>query len=282
MIPLPSLPLDGPDPQHPGKGAPLPLGELPLPSKPFFPPVSRKPLPGIGRPVETPQASVGTSPGPPDFTDADLAEALRPFLSAATTVTSPPTADDERLETLLRATFRRALSEHSSGPFQDPGLLHRSIWRLQALIASRSYDEVLQEKLRRFHVDEVYLLDRSKLSLVSFASADPVRHSQPRRVEGFARRLAHGLKDESGALHLTFLLRDGRRCFIREGRFTYLAAVTRGEPDEFAKADLDHALKRVERRFRLPFERGEPLLLEIQPFLEDCLLIHSPASPVAA
>src|SRR5690606_22875217 len=116
----------------------------------------------------------------------------------------------------------------------------------------------------------------------SFASADPVRHAEPRRVDGFARRLALGMKDESGALNLRFPLRDGRRCFVREGHFTYLAAVTRGEPDELAKADLDHTLKRIEQRFELPFERGEPLLLEIQPYLEECLLILSPASPVAA
>ncbi len=284
MTPLPSPPPDLPESPHPEQAAPLPLGELPLPSKPSFPPPPRRPLPAFGRispaspPLSRHAPLIPLSSETPDYTDADFAEALRPFLAGS----APAAIDDTRFETFLRAAFRRALSEHSSGPFHDPGFFHRSLWRLQALAGSRSYDEILQEKLRRFHVDEVHLLDREKLSLISFASADPVRHAHPRRVAPLARRLAHSLKDPAGALNLDFKLRDGRRAFVREGQYSYLVAIARGEPDDFARADLDFILKRLETRFRIPFERGAPLLLELQPHLEDCLLIHSPASPVAA
>ena len=51
-----------------------------------------------------------------------------------------------RAQTL--ATFRRALAEHHGGPFQAPGVSHRALWRLQALFTSRSYDEVLSDKIR--------------------------------------------------------------------------------------------------------------------------------------
>jgi hypothetical protein len=87
------------------------------------------------------------------------------------------------------------------------------------------------------------------------------------------------MRDETGALQLGFELGEGRRTFVRAGRFCYMVAVVRGEVNDIVKADLDFALKRIETRYRQPFVQGHPLLKELQPLLEECLLIHSPAAP---
>ena len=61
--------------------------------------------------------------------------------------------------------------------------------------------------------------------------------------------------------------------------YTYLVAVVHGELDEFAQADLDFIQRRVEERFGARLQDpSAPLLPRIQPLLEDCLLIRSPAS----
>ena len=57
-------------------------------------------------------------------------------------------------------------------------------------------------------------------------------------------------------------------------------AVVRGEINDLVKSDLDYALRRIENRYRTPFVQGHPLLKELQPMLEECLLIHSPAPPL--
>lgn len=215
-----------------------------------------------------------------DFTDEDLRDALVPLVAGAMAVES--FRDDASLEAILRATFRRALAEQHGGPFQAPDAAHRVLWRLQALFTSRSYDEVLSEKTRRFHVEEVHLLDRDKLSLVSYASSDPVRHAHPRRVGSFARQLALRVRDDSGAIQLGFELGEGRRTVVRCGQFCLLVAVVRGDVNDLVKADLDFALKRIESRYRIEFVQGQPLLTELQPLLEECLLIHSPAGPAAS
>jgi hypothetical protein len=253
-------------------------------------------LPTLGdfasRPVEQPPPAaeppptVAAPPPPPadsndaDFTDADLTAALLPLVAGAAGGVN--FQDDAAFEAILRATFRRALAEHQAGPFQDPDLTHRILWRAQALFTSRSYPEVLADKIRRFSVEEVYLLDRDKLSLVSYASCDPVRHTHPRRVGSFARQLGSRIKDETGALQLGFELGDNRRTFVRPGQFCHLVAVIRGEINDLVKSDLDFALRRIESRFHGPFVRGQPLLKELQPLLEECLLIHSPKAPAVS
>lgn len=214
---------------------------------------------------------------PADFTDADLSAAILPLVTGA--IANAPNFDDASFEAILRATFRRALAEHQNGPFQKPGWRHRALWHLQALFSSRAYEEVLADKMRRFHVEEVYLLDRDRLSLVSYASSDPGRHANPRKVGSFARQLALRLRDESGALQLGVELGEGRRTFVRAGRFCYMIAVIQGETNDLLKTDLDFALKRIETRYRTPFVQGQPLLKELQPLLEECLLIQSPAPP---
>jgi len=273
-LPVEELPVFGGAPlrQHRPFSIP-PLGSLSSMAPPPFgeqPPVAEPPPP--------PKKTTAPAKREADFTDADLAAALLPLVPAASGA-NPSFHDDASFEAVLRATFRRALAEHQSGPFQDPDITHRMLWRMQALFSSRTYDEVLADKIRRFHVEEVYLLDRDRLSLVSYASSDPVKHADARRAGPFARQLASRVKDETGALQLGFELGEGRRTFVRAGSFCYLVAVIRGEINDLVKADLDFALKRIETRYRSPFVQGHPLLKELQPLLEECLLIHSPASP---
>lgn len=275
-----SLPVAGSLPERESTRATLPaLGDFAT-TRPFERPVAQTsaawPVEPRPAPVEGP-AGPAAEPPPPDFTDADLFDALRPLVGNASSGIN--FQDDASFEAVLRATFRRALAEQHSGPFQDPGFTHRILWRAQALFTSRSYDEVLADKIRRFSVEEVYLLDRDTLSLVSFASCDPVRHSNPRKVGSFAKQLALRVRDESGALTLGFELGENRRTFVRPGTFCHLVAVIRGELNDLVKADLDFALRRIETRFREPFVHGQPLLKELQPLLEECLLIHSPAAP---
>ncbi len=283
---LPPLPLPFPTSamQAESHGSKLPVGDFP---------VSDSDVPHQRAPFSLPMLETRPSSPPPepekppkprpmpqeqaDFTDADLTAALLPLMEG--TGGGVSFHDDAAFEAVLRATFRRALAEQQKGPFQDPDMGHRMLWRMQALFSSRSYEEVLAEKIRRFHVEEVYLLDRDRLSLVSYASSDPVRHANPRRIGSFARQLALRLRDETGALQLGFELDEGRRTFVRAGRFCYMVAVIRGEINDLVKADLDFALKRIESRYRSPFVQGHPLLKELQPLLEECLLIHSPAAP---
>lgn len=213
-----------------------------------------------------------------DYTDSDLAEALMPLVAGA--ASGVDFRNDPAFEAVLRATFRRALAEHSGGPFEAPGWRHQSLWRLQALFTSRSYEEVLADKIRRFQVEEVFLLDRDKLSLVSYASCDPVRHAHARKVGSFARQLAMRIEIHEDGFRSGFELGEGRRTFIVAGSYCMLVAVVRGEINDLVKSDLDFALRRIESRYREPFEKGQPLLRELQPLLEECLLIHSPTGPL--
>jgi hypothetical protein len=219
---------------------------------------------------------------PPDFTDADLRAALWPVIAPALPALAP--FDEEqliaRLEPLLRAAVRRALAESDAPgrrPFRAPGLWDRFRWRLTALLTSRTYQEVLFEKTRRFRVEEVFLLDARTLAMISYASDDPARHAQPQRVLGTARHLARHLKDPNGGLAASFGLPEQRTARTITGRAALLVAVTRGQINDLVLADLAFCLSRLEARFhdrlRTP---GEPLLAELQPFLEDCLLIQSP------
>ena len=154
------------------------------------------------------------------------------------------------------------------------------MWRFDALLSSRSYEEILYEKTRRFRIEEIYLYDHDRLSLLSFASADPSRHTSARKTSPAAQRIASRIRDNTGAIALDFAAGDGRRAVIRIGRWSIMAALVRGEPDALVRSDLDYAQRRIEERFQHEFDSGSPLLLEIQPLLEECLLIHSPVIPV--
>ncbi len=220
----------------------------------------------------------------PDFSDEELTQAFAPIVQAAVRraiYESDGSKIDALLEPMLRATVRRALAEYSpaSRPFQPPGFMDRTVWRLQALFSSRSYEDVLFEKTHRFQVDEVFLFDVETLALISFASCDPARHSTAKRVEGAAHRIALQIRDEAGAIRQSFEQPDGRNVIAELGQHVLLVAVVKGRPNELILADLAFSLHRIEDHFRERFEQaGSALMHALQPFLEDCLLIQAPAS----
>ncbi|MCF7731669.1 MAG: hypothetical protein K9N23_08270 [Akkermansiaceae bacterium] len=276
------------------------FGNLPMPS-PESPPAAAIPSPFSAVPpvpLDTPahgtphQPLLGRIPlmgstippvRQPDFTDADLAEALSPVIRQAiqTTVIKLDADFSSQLEPLLRSTIRRALAEYNptSRPFRPPGLLDRFFWRLLALFTSRTYEEIIFEKTNRFQVEEVFLLDRHSLAMISYASNDPARHSAPRRIEATAQRLARQARGPENQRVPAFALPERRIALTCEGEYGILVAITRGTPNELLLSDLDFSLRRIESRFRARFkEAHQPLLQELQPYLEDCLLIQAPAA----
>lgn len=267
--------------------APLPACPSgPAPVSPAFPTSWPSPLtvlPSPAPPQQPPPPPVAAEIPPPDFTDDDLREAFGPIVEDAVrkAVYAKENGIDTYLEPMLRATIRRALAEYAPAarPFRAPHTYDRFIWHLQALFTSRTYEDIVFEKTHRFQVEEVFLVDAASLALVSFASCDPARHASAKRVTPTVQRLALQLRDEAGKIHESFELPDHRHVISRSGRFGILVAVVRGQPSELILADLEFALRRIEDRFREQFEqKGSPLLLALQPFLEDCLLIQSPAS----
>ncbi len=221
---------------------------------------------------------------PVDFSDEDLAEAFAPIVGSAVrqaVFESERGNLDSLLEPMLRATVRRALAEYSPStrPFESPGFVDRTVWRMQALFSSRSYEDVLFEKTHRFQVEEVFLFDARSLAMVSFASCDPARHSVAKRVESAAKRIALQIRTDAGEIVRSVERPDGRNVITEKGKHVVLAAIVRGSPNELVLADLSFSLRRIEEHFAERFEQaGSALMHSLQPFLEDCLLIQSPAS----
>ncbi len=260
----------------------------PIPVSPAFPtswpsPLTVLPSPTPPQAAPSPPPPAATEIPEPDFTDDDLREAFGPIVEDAVrkAVYAQENGIDTYLEPMLRATIRRALAEYAPAarPFRAPHTYDRFIWHLQALFTSRTYEDIIFEKTHRFQVEEVFLVDAASLALVSFASCDPARHAAAKRVTPTVQRLALQLRDEAGKIRESFELPDHRHAISRTGRFVILVAVVRGQPSELILTDLEFALRRIEDRFREQFQqKGSPLLLALQPFLEDCLLIQSPAS----
>jgi len=226
--------------------------------------------------LENEQASLDSSKN-------ELLDVLRPLVedSVQRLLLEPGIGRGTYLEPLLRSTIRRALAEHSpkQSPFREPGFLDRVSWRLAALFRSRTYEEIYFEKTRRFRGEEVYLLEKIKLSMISYASSDPARHASAKRVHSTARRIADGAINKEGAIQFFYDLPEGRHAIVREGKNAMLIAVVVGTPNEALHIDLDYMLQRIEERFGSQFHNLEDtLLLCIQPLLEDCLLIVAPGS----
>jgi hypothetical protein len=270
---IPPLPAGEPTGLQP---PPTNLSGLPPVGEPGTAADPPKPAPPGASPLSAPFAAASpfVAGDPPPSPDEELAEALRELLGAAAM------PDLEAFETLLRATLRRTLAEHGGGPFSQPDLLRRLHWRLDALLGSRSYEEVVDARMRRFRVEEIHLLDRHTLGLASFASIHPSRHAEPRRAHAATSRLAAMLDTLlPDRIHELEFSKD-LRALVVPGRWTWLAALVRGRPDPLARPDLQFALRRIEARFATPLADGTPVLQEIQPMLEECLLIHSPPSPL--
>ncbi|MFT3990627.1 MAG: hypothetical protein QM680_04375 [Luteolibacter sp.] len=263
---------------------PKPLSILPAAAPdappPFIPVPSQIP---DESPESLPTLEEATVSLPENYTDADLFRAFAPIMQAAiyNSLGYKEPKYDADLEAMLRATVRRALAEYtpSQRPFRAPGTMDRFVWRMQALFSSRSYCDILFEKTRRFQVQEAFLLDAASLSLISYASTDPARHANSRRILGTVHRIGLQIRDENQKIRNSFALPGPRTVITRSGGHTILSAIIRGQPNELILTDLDFILRRIEERFKNELStEGTPLLNELQPFLEDCLLIQAPAS----
>jgi hypothetical protein len=217
-------------------------------------------------------------------TDDDLKDALLPILETtlAKALYAPETGIHTYLEPMLRSTVRRALAEQmdSARQFSEVGPVDRLAWRLSALFTSRSYDEIVFDRTRRFQVEEVYLVRKCDKSLVSYASHDPARHSSTRRVQSTLRMLIRRLQSQKDEMRTTFDLPEKRTVLVRVGKYCLLLAILRGADNALVRADLDYVLRQAEERFGDRLNRSSEAFLQIlQPILEGCLLIQSPAPP---
>lgn len=224
------------------------------------------------------------APLPPVGTDLDLRRALGPVMedSLEQVLYAPDKGLHTYLEPMLRSTVRRAIAEQidAAVQFRSTGTVDRMGWRLKALMTSQSYEDVVFQSTRRYQVEEAFLLRSEDFSLVSFASHDPARHASEKRVSSTVKMLSAKLLDQNGILRKTFDLEHNRVGIIRAGQHTLLVAIVRGRSNALVRADLDFVLRQAEDRFgeRLQDET-DAFLHVLQPILEGCLLIQSPAPP---
>lgn len=217
-------------------------------------------------------------------TDDDLKDALLPVLETtlAKALYAPDTGIHTYLEPMLRSTVRRAIAEQldTARQFGEVGPVDRLAWRLSALFTSRSYDEIVFDRTRRFQVEEVYLIRKCDKSLISYASYDPARHSSTRRIQSTLRMLVRKLKSKDETLKTSYELPEKRALLVRVGKHCLLLATLRGADNALVRADLDYVLRQAEERFGDRLNRSSEAFLQIlQPILEGCLLIQSPAPP---
>lgn len=221
---------------------------------------------------------------PPGESDHDLAQALAPFIEGAfhQTLCHPEMGLQSILEPMLRNTVRRALAEQmeSSRQFRQLGALDRLSYRLRALVSSRTYDDIVFERTHRYQVEEAYLLRRKDYGLISYAHHDPGCHVSERRVQERVRDLSARIQSPDGGFETSFDLSKHRLALLREGQFSLLVAVLRGRPNALVRADLDYVLRQAEDRFGPRLEiQTDAFIRVLQPILEGCLLILSPAPP---
>ncbi|NNM28860.1 MAG: hypothetical protein HKO57_05020 [Akkermansiaceae bacterium] len=223
-------------------------------------------------------------PGPA-ATDADLAAALAALLEPA--LDRAPAADSHAalhtyLEPMLRNTVRRAIAEQlqASSQFTEIGTLDRLAWRLRAIFSSRTYDEIVFERTRRYQVEEVYLVRKKDRGLISYAVHDPALHGAPRRIQPHLRRLTSRIREQDGSFETSLDLPEHRVGLVREGEHSLLLAVIRGRSNALVRADLDFIQRQIEDQFGSRIEtRSDAFIHVLQPILEGALLIQSPAPP---
>lgn len=261
------IPTPPPATERAGKGAPAK-------------PVRTAPMPNAMASV----VSAAMADDAPPATDDDLRRAFEPVVESSLerVLYAPDKGLHTYLEPMLRSTVRRAIAEQidAAVQFRSTGTVDRLGWRLKALMTSRSYDEVVFRSTRRYQVEEAFLLRKEDFSLVSFASHDPARHASEKRVLGTVKKLVQRLVDDEGQLRKTFEYAEDQVAIIRQGQHTILVALVRGRSNALVRADLDFVLRQAEDRFgeRLEVET-DAFLHVLQPILEGCLLIQSPAPP---
>jgi hypothetical protein len=126
----------------------------------------------------------------------------------------------------------------------------------------------------------VYLIRKCDKSLISYASFDPSRHSSTRRIQSTLRMLVRKLGRKDDELKTSYELPEKRTLLVRTGNHCLLLAILRGADNALVRADLDYVLRQAEERFGDRLNRSSEAFLQIlQPILEGCLLIQSPAPP---
>ena len=223
------------------------------------------------------------TPEPLDFTDDDWAAALAPVVEQSLQHTWQQAGGS--METLwepwLRTTIRRALAEQQAlvEPIHEPGFFEHLTWRLKSLFGDHSYEAMAFEKSKRCRVEEVFLLEKNQLTLLSYASKDAERNAASARVMRTVEQLIETVRDDEGTVRLQYSLPHGRKAEVCVGRQSLLIAVALGNLQESMRADLEYTLRRIELRYGPRFEdRDENLLQSIQPQLQDCLLIATPVA----
>ena len=217
---------------------------------------------------------------PADEAEA-LEDALAPMIEKAVSsaLYGPKESLHTYLEPMLRQTVRRAIAEQleSSRLFSNASLLSRLLWRLEALVSSKTYDEIVFDRTHRYQVEEIYLFSRDLRRLLSYASHDPAQHGSPRKVRPTVRVLRARLGDLRGKDEHAFDLPLGRLGLVREGKFTLLVAVLRGRSNALIRADLDFLQFQIEERYGRQLRDPQNVFMHtLQPILEAGLLIQAP------
>ncbi len=278
---IPGIPVSGPARPQPCQGSgDFAPGSAEHPGMP-----ARQPISAI--PAEPPPPVTGEdTPRPPDQPSAggDLLEALRPVIEPIIDqfLYTPGQNIHSYLEPMLRSTVRRAIAEqmeHAS-PFRQPSGWDKFAWKIKALLGSQTYSDIIFHRTRRYQVEEVYLLRPQTRSLISYASNNPARHAKPAKVQDTVKKIAAKTAGKNHTGTLTPDWEDGRHLVIRRGKHSLLAAIVRGTPNTVLSSDLDYTHRQAEHRFGSTLEDGSDIHLQIlQPLLENCLLIQSPAIP---
>jgi hypothetical protein len=284
---FPPLPKKAGSPiQSAGKPVPSPEMSYPIPS-PFEPKEENLELPDDDSEAQigaVPSAFHPTKTSSSPETDEDLIQALLPLVESTLekALSAPQTGLHTYLEPMLRSTVRRAIAEQmqTTHHFGSISTSDRLTWRMKALFTSQTFDDIVFDRTHRYQVEEVFLMRYDTFSLISYASHDPSRHANAKKIRYDLGRLVAEFKDSEGELKKAFDLPDKRTALLRPGRHGFLVAVVRGRANVLVCADLDYTLEQVEQRFEKRLRpEGDQFIHVLQPILESCLLIQSPAPP---
>ncbi|MEN8846627.1 MAG: hypothetical protein ABF377_00955 [Akkermansiaceae bacterium] len=285
-LPLPFLPESASEPFQSTREKVLsPEMSYPIPS-PFEPKAEDLNLPGDDSSAALPphEPSQNEPPVTTQETEEDLIEALLPLVESSLekALYAPQTGLHTYLEPMLRSTVRRAIAEQmqTAHHFGQISTADRLTWRMKALFSSQTFDDIVFDRTHRYQVEEVFLMRYDTFSLISYASHDPSRHANAKKIRYDLSRFMAELKDENGELRKSFTLPEKRSGLVRQGRHGFLVAVIRGRANALVRADLDYTLEQVEQRFEKQLRaEGHHFIHVVQPILESCLLIQSPAPP---
>lgn len=246
----------------------------------------KEPQPNRTTPREQTPSSRTNPTERPEYTDEDLRDALSPMIGQSVDkfLYTPNHGVHTYLEPMLRSTVRRAIAEQMDdiSPFQDVTGWDKFSWKMRALFSSRSYEDVVFDYTQRYQVEEVYLLRRHTRSLISYASNNPSRHVQVKKVQDTVKKIAskYDKNAKNGEAEPALEWEDDRQLIIRRGDHCTLIAIIHGSSNAILKSDLDYALRQAEERFGQSLEEENDIHLQIlQPLLEGCLLIKAPAIP---